>query len=71
MRYLTDHEGRYALVGLRGRGLVEVICPTQPFPPGQGLREITDLPTPEQFLKVAGALIAIGESHNSGQGDTY
>ncbi len=70
MRYLTDHDGRYALVGLPGRGLVEVVCPTQPFPPGQGLREITDLPTPQQFLKVAGALMpsanlttAVKETH--------
>jgi protocatechuate 3,4-dioxygenase beta subunit len=70
MRYLTDHDGRYALVGLPGRGLIEVDCPTQPFPPGQGLRDITDLPTPQQFLKVAGALMpsanyttAVKETH--------
>jgi hypothetical protein len=56
MRYLTDHDGRYALVGLPGRGLVEVICPTQPFPTGQGFGEIKDLRTAEQFMKVAGAL---------------
>ncbi len=53
-RYLTDRDGRYKLVGLMGRGLVQVNDPTQPYPPGQGFDAIADLPNFREFQKVQG-----------------
>ena len=50
-RYRTDHDGRYQLVGLPGRGLVELELGSGWFPHGQGLREIADLPDRRQFWK--------------------
>ena len=56
-RYQTDNDGRYTLVGVPGRGLVEVASVLLPraYPPGQGLREIADLPTTREFIRVAGS----------------
>ena len=56
-RYETDRDGRYTLVGVPGRGLVEVARVRLPrvYPPGQGLREIADLPSPREFFRVAGS----------------
>ncbi|HKD37472.1 MAG TPA: hypothetical protein VKB78_11750, partial [Pirellulales bacterium] len=56
-RYQTDRDGRYTLVGVQGRGLVEVAHVLLPrvYPPGQGLREIADLPSPREFFRVAGS----------------
>ena len=50
-RYLTDPDGRYALVGLPGRGLVLVEDPSRPYSSGQGFREIPDLPGLSEFMK--------------------
>ena len=55
-RYQTDHVGRFRVVGLPGRGLVEISHVTGPFPSGQGFGDIKGLPDAQQFLMVAGAL---------------
>jgi beta-lactamase regulating signal transducer with metallopeptidase domain/protocatechuate 3,4-dioxygenase beta subunit len=54
-RYTTDPEGRFTLVGLPGRGLVELVLTAGgPYPPGQGVREVADLPKREELMNVAG-----------------
>ncbi len=53
-RYETDLEGRFRLVGLPGRALVAAVCVVRPYPTGQGVREIADLPPKEVFNKVVG-----------------
>jgi hypothetical protein len=53
-RHETDRDGNYTLVGLPGRGLIEVgYCP-QPFSTGQGLDEIHDFPNERQLERVTG-----------------
>ena len=53
-RFQSDDQGRYRLVGLPGRGLVEVRCGlNRPYPHGQGV-EIADLPDRNAFVKIAG-----------------
>jgi hypothetical protein len=55
VRYTVDAQGHYKVVGLPGRGLVEVENPgDRPYPHGQGLSEIPDLPSKNQFRNVAG-----------------
>ncbi|MEX0679502.1 MAG: hypothetical protein WD063_20680 [Pirellulales bacterium] len=54
MRYEAGGDGRFKLVGLPGRGLVAAVCTKKPYPPGQGVREIADLPKRDQFRKVVG-----------------
>jgi len=53
--YLTDREGRYRLVGLPGRGLVAAWCVRYPFPQGQGVREISDLPKRDVYHDIVGS----------------
>ncbi len=48
----TDADGRYRVVGLPGRGLVAAWCPSEPYPQGQGVPEIADLPSPDEFYGV-------------------
>jgi beta-lactamase regulating signal transducer with metallopeptidase domain/enterochelin esterase-like enzyme len=55
-RYLTDANGRYCLVGIPGRGLLEVRATGQLYPGGQGRSGISDLPSSKEFEKIAGAL---------------
>ena len=52
-RYRTDADGRFHLVGLPGRGLIEVQNTGRPYPTGQGRREIADLPKREAFRKIS------------------
>ena len=53
-RYETDRDGRFTIVGIPGRSLLEVECSDRPYPQGQGFREMIDLPKREEFEKVAG-----------------
>ena len=53
-RYQTDREGRFKIVGIPGRSLLEADRSNRPYPQGQGFREIADLPKRETFNKVAG-----------------
>jgi beta-lactamase regulating signal transducer with metallopeptidase domain/uncharacterized GH25 family protein len=52
-RYMSDANGRFHLVGLPGRGLIEVGVMFQPYPPGQGRADISDLPKREAFRKIS------------------
>jgi len=55
-RYTTDSDGRYFLVGIPGRGLLEVRATGQLYPGGQGRSDIADLPSTKEFERIAGAL---------------
>src|SRR5262249_26592399 len=48
-RFPTNRDGRFTIVGLPGRGLVELNCPSHPYPNGQGMADIKDLPNPDTF----------------------
>ena len=50
---MSDANGRFQLVGLPGRGLIEVDVMRQPYPPGQGRADISDLPKREAFRKIS------------------
>jgi len=54
MRYESNREGRFKLVGLPGRGLVATRVISRPYPPGQGVRAIADLPSRDVFRGVVG-----------------
>ncbi len=54
MRYESNREGEFKLVGLPGRGLVAAVCSNAPFPSGQRIGEIADLPPRDSFRKVVG-----------------
>ena len=52
----TDAEGHYRIVGLPGRGLLGVKCHNvtyKPFLQNQGLNEIADLPSEEEFSRIS------------------
>ena len=53
LRHPTDANGHFRLVALPGRGLVVVRgANDHPYPQAQGVREIADLPSPDEFRKV-------------------
>ena len=52
-QFSTDRDGHFRIVGGVGHGLVAARCIDRPFPGVQGVREIADLPTDNEFRTVA------------------
>src|SRR5262249_40601983 len=52
-RYQVDENGNYRVVGAPGRGYVGLwALGARPFPAGQGLKEIADLPSSKEFANI-------------------
>lgn len=51
-RFITDEHGHFQVVGLPGAGIVEVVTFEGPYPTGQGIEAIGDLPSQHDFADI-------------------